>query len=99
MLLANQRLVMALARKYQGRGLELEDLIAEGRNGLLRAVEKFDASRGFKFSTYAHWWIRQAITRAISDQVHPTSNICTLTLRGQGMFACVFVPISCAAWL
>ena len=59
---------MSLAKRYQGRGLPLEDLIQEGNLGLLRAVEKFDESRGYKFSTCAFWWIRQAITRAIADQ-------------------------------
>ena len=68
MIEANMRLVISIARKYMGRGMEFMDLIQEGNSGLVKAVDKFDYKKGFKFGTYASWWIRQAITRALSEQ-------------------------------
>ena len=81
LLYANQRLVIGMARRAFGRGLSVADLIQEGNLGLMRAIDKFDYRRGFRFSTYATWWVRQTMSRAIADQVAAYACLCTCWSR------------------
>lgn len=90
MIECNQRLVISVARKYLNRGMAMADLISEGMAGLMRGIEKFDGSRGFKFSTYAHWWIRQAVTRSLSEQV------CTRNLSPRVGLEASWNPCACS---
>ena len=83
MIVSNLRLVVKIASRYYNRGMEFSDLIEEGNLGLLRAVEKFDPERGFRFSTYATWWIRQTIERAIMNQTRTITiaNSCVTRIK------------------